>query len=188
MIQAREAVTVNNPMTYKSVVFYQTSFGPAVNLVITDSAGQDWIVYHAVDTRRPRAKPADEPNTRRVMLLATLVNALVNLVPLLAVTTAKRVGVIPDVPTIAESGVPGTQGFESTTWFALFAPKGTDPAIVAKFNGAVRQVLQMPEVRAKLEAAGNAIRLEDPQQFRATVKANRAKWAEVVRQANISID
>jgi tripartite-type tricarboxylate transporter receptor subunit TctC len=109
-------------------------------------------------------------------------------VRLLGVTTAKRVGVIDDVPTIAESGVPGTRGFESSTWFALFAPKGTDAAVVAKMNAAVRQVLQMPEVRGKLESAGNTIRLETPEQFRATVRANRQKWAEVVKAANISID
>lgn len=109
-------------------------------------------------------------------------------VRLLAVTTGKRVDVIDEVPTIAESGVPGTKGFESTTWFALFAPKGTDAAVVAKLNTAVRQVLQMPEVRAKLEGTGNKIRLETPEQFRATVKANRAKWAEVVKAANITID
>ena len=109
-------------------------------------------------------------------------------VRLLAVTTAKRVGVVQEVPTIAESGVPGTRKFESTTWFALFAPKGTDAAIVAKLNAAVRQVLQQPEIRAKLEGTGNAVRLETPEQFRATVKANRAKWAQVVRSANISID
>ncbi len=109
-------------------------------------------------------------------------------VRLLGVTTAKRVGVIQEVPTIAESGVPGTQNFESTTWFALFAPKGTDAAVAAKMNAAVRQVLQMPEVRAKLEGTGNAVRLETPEQFRVTVKNNRQKWAEVVRAANITID
>lgn len=109
-------------------------------------------------------------------------------VRLLAVTTGKRVDVIDEVPTIAESGVAGTKGFESTTWFALFAPKGTDAAVVAKLNKAVRQVLQMPEVRAKLEGTGNKVRLETPEQFRATVKANRAKWAEVVKAANITID
>lgn len=109
-------------------------------------------------------------------------------VRLLGVTTAKRVGVIDEVPTIAESGIAGTRGFESTTWFALFAPKGTDAAVVAKMNAAVRQVLQMPEVRAKLEGTGNTIRLETPEQFRATVRANRQKWAEVVRAANITID
>jgi tripartite-type tricarboxylate transporter receptor subunit TctC len=109
-------------------------------------------------------------------------------VRLLGVTTAKRVAAVQEVPTIAESGIPGTRSFESTTWFALFAPKGTDAAVVAKMNAAVRQVLQMPEVRAKLEGTGNAIRLETPEQFRATVKTNRQKWAEVVKAANITID
>jgi tripartite-type tricarboxylate transporter receptor subunit TctC len=109
-------------------------------------------------------------------------------VRLLGVTTAKRVAAVQEVPTIGESGVPGTQGFDSSTWFALFAPKDTPAPVVAKMNAAVRQVLQMPEVRAKLEGAGNTIRLETPEQFKATVKANRAKWAEVVEKAKITIE
>ena len=109
-------------------------------------------------------------------------------VRLLGVTTAKRVAAVQEVPTIAESGIPGTQGFDSSTWFALFAPKGTPAPVVAKFNEAVRTVLQMPEIRTKLESAGNTIRLETPEQFKATVHANRLKWAEVVKQANISIE
>jgi tripartite-type tricarboxylate transporter receptor subunit TctC len=109
-------------------------------------------------------------------------------VRLLGVTTAKRVPVIQEVPTIAESGVPGSQGFESTTWFALFAPKGTPAPVVAKINAATRQVLESPEVRGKLEGQGNTVRLETPEQFRETVKANRQKWAEVVKAANITID
>ena len=109
-------------------------------------------------------------------------------VRLLGVTTGKRVPVVKDVPTIAESGIPGTQGFDSSIWFGVFAPKGTDPAIVAKLNAAIRSVLQTPEIKAKLESQGNAVRIETPEQFRATVRANRAKWAEVVKAANISID
>ena len=109
-------------------------------------------------------------------------------VRLLGVTTGKRVPAVADVPTIAESGLPGTKDFDSSTWFALFAPKGTDPAIVAKLNAAVRQVLQQPEVKGKLDSMGNTVRLETPDQFRATVKANRQKWAEVVKAANVSID
>ena len=109
-------------------------------------------------------------------------------VRLLAVTTGKRVPAVADVPTIAESGLSGTKDFDSSTWFALFAPKGTDPAIVAKLNAAVRQVLQQPEVKNKLESMGNTVRLETPDQFRATVKANRQKWAEVVKAANVTID
>ncbi|MBC5786068.1 tripartite tricarboxylate transporter substrate binding protein [Ramlibacter sp. USB13] len=109
-------------------------------------------------------------------------------VRLLAVTTGRRVPAVQDVPTIAESGLPGTQGFDSSTWFAIFAPKGTDPAIVAKMNTAIRQVLQQPEVKSKLESMGNTIRLETPEQFKATVHANRLKWAEVVKAAGVSID
>ena len=109
-------------------------------------------------------------------------------VRLLGVTTGKRVPAVADVPTIAESGLPGTKDFDSSTWFALFAPKGTDPAVVAKLNAAVRQVLQQPEVKGRLEGMGNTIRLETPEQFKATVHANRVKWAEVVKAANVSID
>jgi tripartite-type tricarboxylate transporter receptor subunit TctC len=109
-------------------------------------------------------------------------------VRLVGVTTANRVAAVQEVPTIAESGIAGTQGFDSSTWFGLFAPKGTDPAVAAKLNAAVRQVLQMPDVRARLEGAGNTVRLETPEQFRQTVRANRLKWAEVVRAASITLD
>jgi tripartite-type tricarboxylate transporter receptor subunit TctC len=109
-------------------------------------------------------------------------------VRLLGVTTAKRVAAIPEIPTIAESGLAGTRGFDSSIWFAIFAPKGTDSKIVQKLNQAIRTVLENPETRAKLEAAGNSIRVESPDQFKATVKANRAKWAEVVKAARINID
>jgi tripartite-type tricarboxylate transporter receptor subunit TctC len=109
-------------------------------------------------------------------------------VRLVGVTTANRVAAVQEVPTIAESGIAGTQGFDSSTWFGLFAPKGTDPAVAAKLNAAVRQVRQMPDVRARLECAGNTVRLETPEQFRQTVRANRLKWAEVVRAASITLD
>ena len=109
-------------------------------------------------------------------------------VRLLGVTTAKRVAAIPEVSTIADSGLTGTRGFDSSIWFAVFAPKGTDPKVVQKLNQAIRTVIENPETRAKLEAAGNSVRIETPEQFKATVKANRAKWAEVVKAARITID
>ena len=109
-------------------------------------------------------------------------------VRLLGVTTAARVAAVQDVPPIGSSGLPGTQGFDSSIWFGLFAPRGTDPRVVAKLNSAIRTVLQSPEVKARLEGTGNSVRLETPEQFRATVKANRLKWAEVVKAAGIRID
>ena len=109
-------------------------------------------------------------------------------VSLLGVTTAKRVGAVADVPTIAESGVPGTAGFDSSIWFGVFAPKGTPAAVVDRLNAAMQTVLSTPEMKAHFEAGGNAIRIETPTQFKATVSADRQKWANVVKAARISRD
>lgn len=106
-------------------------------------------------------------------------------VRLLGVTTRNRVSAIPEVPTISEAGLPG---FESYTWFALFGPKGLDAEIVNKVNAAVKSALEIPSVRDRLVQLGNTPRWESPEQFRATVKADRAKWAAVVKQVGATID
>ena len=109
-------------------------------------------------------------------------------VRLLGVTTIKPVAAIKEVPTIASTGLPGTAGFDSSIWFAIFAPKGTDAAIVNKLNEAITAVMEQPDVREKFEAQGNSIRIETPAQFKKTVHENRLKWADVARKANISVD
>jgi len=106
-------------------------------------------------------------------------------VRLLGVTTAKRVASVPDIPTIAEAGVPG---FESYIWFGLFGPRGLDPQIVSRVNGAVKVALETPAVRERLNQLGNTPRYETPEQFRATVKADRARWAAVVKAVGATID
>jgi tripartite-type tricarboxylate transporter receptor subunit TctC len=106
-------------------------------------------------------------------------------VRLLGVTTKTRVPVIPEVPTIAESGL---AGFNSTIWFGLFGPKGLDPQIARKVNDAVKVALADPAVRQKLVDAGNTPRVETPEQFRKTVQADRQKWAGVVKSTGASID
>lgn len=106
-------------------------------------------------------------------------------VRLLGVTTKKRVAAIPDVPTIDEAGVPG---YESYTWFAIFGPKGLDRAIAEKMNQAIKVALDDPETRKKLAELGNAPRYETLDQFKVTVKADRAKWAEVVKQVGAKVD
>ncbi len=109
-------------------------------------------------------------------------------VRLLGLTTLKPVAAVKDVPTIASSGLPGAAGFDSSIWFGVFAPKGTPPEIVTTLNTAIQTVLKQPEIAQRFEAQGNTVRLESPEQFRRTVQANRSKWAEVVRQARISLD
>ncbi|SEF20194.1 tripartite tricarboxylate transporter substrate binding protein [Variovorax sp. NFACC27] len=109
-------------------------------------------------------------------------------VRLLGVTTATAVPAVKEVPTIASSGLPGTKGFDSSIWFGIFAPKGTDPQIVDKLNAAVKAVLETPEIRERFESQGNTVRIESPARFKKTVHDNRVKWAEVAKAANISID
>lgn len=109
-------------------------------------------------------------------------------VRLLGVTTAAPVAAVKEVPTIASSGLPGTAGFDSSIWFAVFAPKGTDPKIVDKLNAAIKSVMAEPELRMKFENQGNTVRVESPAQFKKTVHDNRIKWAEVAKAANISLD
>ena len=106
-------------------------------------------------------------------------------VRLLGVTTAKRVGSVPDIPTIAEAGVPG---YESYIWFGLFGPRGLDAQIVGRVNAAVKSALDTPTVRERLGELGNTPRYETPEQFRATVKSDRARWAAVVKAVGATID
>jgi tripartite-type tricarboxylate transporter receptor subunit TctC len=104
-------------------------------------------------------------------------------VRLLGVSTAKRIDVVKDVPTIAESGLPG---FDSFIWFGLFGPGDMDPAIVNKINAAATRALQKPEVAQRLSATGNTIHTSTPEQFRQIVRENRQKWAEVVTTAGVT--
>jgi len=106
-------------------------------------------------------------------------------VRLLGVTTARRVPAIPDVPTIAEAGVPG---YESYTWFGVFAPKGLDPAVAAKMNAAIKVALDDPATQKKMAELGNTPRYETLRQFKETVHRDRLKWAEVVKTVGATIE
>ncbi|MDP2376126.1 tripartite tricarboxylate transporter substrate binding protein [Reyranella sp.] len=119
------------------------------------------------------------------LLQAMLPYAKAGKVRLLGVTTPKRVAAMPDLPTIAEAGLPG---YESYTWFGIFGPKNLPPAIAQKMNAALKTALEDPEVKAKLVELGNTPRYETLEQFKATVKEGRAKWAVVVKAAGATVD
>jgi len=103
----------------------------------------------------------------------------------LGVTSETRTSVLPDVPTMAEAGYPGT---EVNTWQALFAPAGTPKEIVDKLSGEVRKVLAAPEVVAKLAGQGVNAYPSTPEQFTNVMKADSAKIAKVVKDAGIKIE
>jgi tripartite-type tricarboxylate transporter receptor subunit TctC len=106
-------------------------------------------------------------------------------VRLLGVSTKSRVGILADVPTVAEAALPG---FESVTWYGLIAPKGLDDKIAERVNAAVRKAQESTVLKDKLAGIGTSVRSETLDQFRATVKADRAKWAEIVKASGAKID
>ncbi len=103
----------------------------------------------------------------------------------LAVTTAERAPSFPDVPTIAESGVPG---YETYTWNALFAPANTPPEVVARLNAAARKALADPAVTERMKEFSATIVASTPEELAAHVKAELAKWTPIVRDANVQMD
>jgi tripartite-type tricarboxylate transporter receptor subunit TctC len=105
-----------------------------------------------------------------------------NNVRALAVTTAKHVGVLPNLPTMAEAGLPG---YETSTWGGVLAPAGTPKAIVAKLNAEINKILAMPDVRKKLEDAGLDVGGGSSQQFTDFIGSEMTKWAKVAKDAGI---
>jgi len=103
----------------------------------------------------------------------------------LAVTGGKRSAVLPDLPTIAESGVPG---YEMLNWLGLFAPASTPRAIVEKLNDAVLRVAGLPEVRDRLNAAGAEPSPLPTEEFAAFVKTEIEKWGKVVAATGMTAD
>jgi tripartite-type tricarboxylate transporter receptor subunit TctC len=100
----------------------------------------------------------------------------------LAVTSSARTNFAPELPTVAEAGVPG---FEIATWLGLVAPSGTPRDVVAKLNAEALRSLDTPEVKDKLTAQGFAISRETPEQFGKFILAEHAKWSRVIKDANI---
>ncbi len=102
----------------------------------------------------------------------------------LAITSAKRSANVPNLPTVGES----YPGFESGSWYALFAPTGTPKDAVARVNDAVNRAMQTPEVRKKFIAQGAEPLTGTPQDATAHTRAEVAKWAKVVKASGAQVD
>ena len=103
----------------------------------------------------------------------------------LAISSAKRSAAAPELPTDAESGMPG---YESGTWFGLFAPAGTPREIVTRLNGEIVRIMATTDMKAKLLEQGADPVTGTPEQFRAFVKNELAKWGKVVKTVGIKVE
>jgi tripartite-type tricarboxylate transporter receptor subunit TctC len=103
----------------------------------------------------------------------------------IGVASARRSALAPDVPTIAEQGLPN---FEALSWYALMAPAGTPAEVVTRLNAEATRALGAPEVQDKLAAQGMAASRASPQQLAATIASETPRWADVIRRQNLKPD
>lgn len=103
----------------------------------------------------------------------------------LAVTGAKRISALPDVPTVAESGYPG---FEATNWWGILAPAGTPQPIVQKLHDAISNVANTPDMRQKLEKIGAEPATMGIKEFGDYIAQETKRWAKIVKEANIKVE
>jgi tripartite-type tricarboxylate transporter receptor subunit TctC len=100
----------------------------------------------------------------------------------LAVTTEKRTADIPDVPTMAEAGLPG---FEASLWFAVVAPAALPPPLLARLNREINAILSEPEVRRVLSAQAITVELSTPDALRETIRGDIEKWRAIAVKAGV---
>ena len=103
----------------------------------------------------------------------------------LAVTTAKRITAVPDLPTLAESGLPD---FDVAPWWGFLVPARTPAAIVEKLHADTVGILGEPEARQKMESLGSTVVGATPEEFSTRLKAEMAKWGPIIRDAHITMD
>jgi tripartite-type tricarboxylate transporter receptor subunit TctC len=102
----------------------------------------------------------------------------------LAVSTGKRSSAMPDLPTIAEAGVPG---YEAGAWFGLLAPAGTPKPIVAQLSAESARIIKLPDVSKRVSELGADPVGSTPEQFAELIKTEIAKWAKVIKDANVEL-
>ena len=103
----------------------------------------------------------------------------------LGVSTPERLAAAPDIPTIAEAGLPG---FEASQWYGIVAPAHTAAAVVATLNAAIRRAMTAPKIVATLDRDGATAWVGTPEEFRSHIVAEIARWGELIRRANIRLD
>ena len=125
--------------------------------------------------------------------IAMMIDNVVSAIPFMksglekgvAVTSAKRSDVLPELPTVAESGLPG---YVSVTYFGVFAPAGTPPAVVARLNSELVKIVHQPDTKAKFLELGADPVGSTPDALAAAVKADAEKWGKVIREAGIKAE
>jgi tripartite-type tricarboxylate transporter receptor subunit TctC len=170
------------------------SYGSAGNGNVTHLGAFQFVQANGLDAMHVPYKgsaPADvDLAGGQIQFMTDTVNSVMSFVrgksmKMLAVTTAKRMTLFPDVPTLAESGMPG---FEVGAWQGVMVPAGTPPAVVTRLNAEIVKALNSPDVRQHLAMQGAEPLGSTPQAYGAYVKSELARWAGVVKATGVTLD
>ncbi len=172
------ALAKNTPMSYASSGAGGTPFLNMEQLFRVNSGVQ---ITHVPMGGPPQAVAAAVSNQLPIVAtaMATQVPQIkAGLIRPIAVTSAARSAILPDVPTVAESGFPG---FSDHTWFSFLAPAGTPPAIVNKLNAEINRILQLPESKTRLSSLSLEFTAYTAAEFAVELKSEVAKYAKMVK-------
>jgi tripartite-type tricarboxylate transporter receptor subunit TctC len=132
---------------------------------------------------------ADVMGGQAALMFDTMISAMPHVksgkLKALAVTSSTRSVAAPDLPTVAESGLPG---YEVIAWNGLLAPAGTPKEVIAKLNSEIKKILDQPEIRDRFEGQGFSAESTPPESFAAFLQAEVAKWAKVVKDSGATVD
>ena len=103
----------------------------------------------------------------------------------MAVAARSRVAILPDVPTVAESGLPG---FEAVVYYGLLAPAGTPKDIIARLNKELRGLTALPEIRARIVADGGEVLSSSPEEYAANIDQGEAKWSALIKRLGLKVE
>lgn len=188
------------PQSIKELITYAKARPGQVNFASTGTGGSAHLAVELLKkmagiemTHIPYKGSAPAYTDLMSGQIQLLSNNIISTMPLvksgkfkaIAVTGASRSPIAPDVPSVAESGLPG---FDVSSWFGVAAPGKTPRDVVNKFNREVVRVLQIPEVRDKLLAQGAEPAGGTPEDFDRLVRFEMRRWADVIKSAGITID
>lgn len=188
------ANTVKEFVAYAKAHPGKLSYGSAGNGNVTHLGAFQFVQANGIDATHVPYKgsaPADVDLVgNQVQFMTDTVNSVMSFVrdkrlKMLAVTTSKRMSLYPDVPTLAESGMPG---FEVGAWQGVMVPAGTPPAVVERLNAEIVKALKSPDVRERLALQGAEPLGSTPQEYGAYVKKELARWAGVVKATGVTLD
>lgn len=188
------ANTVKEFIAYAKANPGKLSYGSAGNGNVTHLGAFQFVQANGIDAVHIPYKgsaPADiDLAGGQIQFMTDTVNSVMAFVrdkrmKMLAVTTAKRMALFPDVPTLAESGMPG---FEVGAWQGLMVPANTPKPVIERLNAEVMKALQTPEVRQKLALQGAEPLGSTPEAYGAYVQKELTRWASVVKQTGVTLE